>query len=464
MINDSISWAKEQFGACELGDKRRTKRLEKVAVSLAEHIGSSLSLSCSGEEAELEGAYRFVRNANIEPYRIVEGVFKSTAKLAQQTKTILAPEDTTSFGFKHNVDELGDIGGPENSPTKGFFAHSVLLIDAEEMQTLGLIEQIIWKRDNLGYGKSHQRRKRPYETKESYIWEKTSRQVAERLGEKINDVISICDRDADIYDYLFYKTEQKQRFIVRAAQNRQILSEKYQLMLDLIEASKSFGLYEIEIQQRSGRRKRKAKLELRSGRVILKSPTNASNKLPLEVNVVLAQEINAANEEGQLCWVLVTSEPVNNFEEARLVTLYYEKRWRIEEYHKAWKTGAGAERQRMQTSSNLERMVVILGIIAVRLLQLRESLSIDNQKQSYEKAVCTQVLTQEEWIVLWMFVNKNKKPPKKIENLKWAYEAIAKLGGWNNSKRTGVASWLTMWRGWFRLQERVEGYRVAKNV
>ncbi|MBI2791171.1 MAG: hypothetical protein HYX61_04365, partial [Gammaproteobacteria bacterium] len=37
-----------------------------------------------------------------------------------------------------------------------------------------------------------------------------------------------------------------------------------------------------------------------------------------------------------------------------------------------------------------------------------------------------------------------------------------KLGGWNNSKRTGRASWLTIWHGWFRLQDRLEGYLAAQ--
>ncbi|HHT9169613.1 TPA: IS4 family transposase, partial [Legionella pneumophila] len=46
----------------------------------------------------------------------------------------------------------------------------------------------------------------------------------------------------------------------------------------------------------------------------------------------------------------------------------------------------------------------------------------------------------------------------------WAYKAIAKLGGWTDSKRTGKAAWSTIWKGWFRLQERVEGLRIANEL
>lgn len=50
----------------------------------------------------------------------------------------------------------------------------------------------------------------------------------------------------------------------------------------------------------------------------------------------------------------------------------YELRWRIEEFHKAWKSGAGVERQRLQSAGNLERMRVITAFIAAYLLQLQE--------------------------------------------------------------------------------------------
>lgn len=54
----------------------------------------------------------------------------------------------------------------------------------------------------------------------------------------------------------------------------------------------------------------------------------------------------------------------------------YATRWRVEDFHKAWKTGAGAERQRMIELKNVERAVSILAFICVRLLQLREVITI----------------------------------------------------------------------------------------
>ena len=44
----------------------------------------------------------------------------------------------------------------------------------------------------------------------------------ERLGEIQKRVITVCDREADIWHYLHYKVSHGQRFVVRAAQNRRL--------------------------------------------------------------------------------------------------------------------------------------------------------------------------------------------------------------------------------------------------
>jgi hypothetical protein len=73
------------------------------------------------------------------------------------------------------------------------------------------------------------------------------------------------------------------------------------------------------------------------------------------------------------------------------------------------------------------------------------------------------VLDEAEWRVLWMSQEGKRKPlPKAAPSLPWAYEAVAKLGGWLDTKRTGRAGWEAMWDGWFRLQDRVDGYLMAQ--
>ena len=55
-----------------------------------------------------------------------------------------------------------------------------------------------------------------------------------------------------------------------------------------------------------------------------------------------------------------------------------------------------------------------------------------------------------------------RPPPAEAPSLKWAYETLAQLGGWLDTKRTGRAGWAVLWAGWFRLQERVDAVRVSE--
>lgn len=102
----------------------------------------------------------------------------------------------------------------------------MLLLDATSEQTVGLIEQTPWCREASSYGKKHQRKKRAYEDKESYKWEQASIQAKARLGDMMKRTISICDREADLYEYLNYKLQHDQRFVVRAKVDRHVLESQ----------------------------------------------------------------------------------------------------------------------------------------------------------------------------------------------------------------------------------------------
>lgn len=183
---------------------------------------------------------------------------------------------------------------------------------------------------------------------------------------------------------------------------------------------------------------------------------------PITVNVVIAKEQNF-DEGDALEWILLTSEPISSFACTRKITRYYELRWRIEDFHKAWKTGVGAEEQRMQSIENLEKMIVILSFVAIRLLQLKEYFEYPTKLDIDDHILCEELLAETEWKVLWNSVEK-RALPEKIPTAAWAYQAIGKLGGWTNSKKTGKAAWLTIWKGWFRLKERLEGLRIATEM
>jgi hypothetical protein len=462
-LTNPTSWAEAAFGGAQLGDVRRTRRLLKVAASLARHAGSSIPAACEANAAAVEGAYRFARNEAVEPAGIAEAGFTATAELVTKGKhtVLLAPEDSTVLSYEHDVDDLGDVGGPESSTTQGIWVHSAILVDPETERTLGLVAQHRWVRKAEEYGKRHERKELPYEEKESFKWQRTAEEMRRRLGlEVMARVVAVCDREGDVYPYFAHKLEHSERFIVRAEWNRNVTEqENADHLRDVLKAAPALGTAEVELPQRGGRAERTAKLRLTSAKVELRRPKSLKVKCPsrLEVNAVLAEELKPPKGEEPLSWMLLTTEPVESLADVENLLKWYRMRWRIEVFHKAWKTGAGVERQRLQTAENLERIAVVLAFVAIRLIQLRELF------EEGAEVRCDQLLDKETWTLLWVCVEQTK-PPRTAPNAEWAYRALARFAGWTDTKRTGKVGWDTLWKGWSRLQERYEGLQAYKRL
>ncbi len=404
-----------------------------------------------------------MRNAEVSAEAIREGGLQSVARAAhQESGVLLALEDTTSLSYSHKAAaDLGAIGNRREAGQRGFLVHSILLLATAGERTLGLIEQRHWIRDKNKFGQKHARRHRAYADKESFKWEQASKRMAERLGTAMSRTISVCDRESDVYDYLAYKLDQQQRFVLRARADRSMANTSQCLFDTLEQEAQELCQYIVAVAQRGGRRARKATLSLRSLRVDLKAPATYAGVKTLSVNVVLATETDPPEGAEALHWILLTTEPVERAEQAREVMRYYELRWRIEDYHKAWKSGVGVERQRFQSSENLERMLVITAFLAVRLLQLREHLDLlEEQGKGHS---CEPALSREQWQVLWL--SREHAPlPRSPPSLHWACLALARMGGFADTKRTGRPGWAAMWHGWARLQQRIEGYRLAQQM
>ena len=450
-------WASFTFSKCNLGDKRRTARLVKTLENIASNVGQSIVRS-SPTDADVEGTYRLIRNDHVNADAIAEGGFQATAELAESSDVLLAIEDTTSLSYKHTVKELGYSGNSESGRTKSLLAHSVMLYDPEKQQTLGLIEQARWTRDNNEYGKRKDRGRKPYEDKESFKWETASRAVSERLKAHADKYISVCDREADIIEYLSYKQRHSQRFVVRAAFNRPL--EEDTRLFDYVGEQQDAGDYRIHIPQRGGRVGREATFSIRFAPVSILAPTRKQKRIePINANVILCEEQTSTDKP--LKWVLLTSEPVSSSEEARQIVRYYEARWKIEDFHKVWKTnGTNVEGLRMQQADNMERMAVILAFAAMRIYQLKEY----GDSESISQAPCSRCLSPIHWKLLWRKIHKGKKVPKDAPTMKWAYHALGRLGGWKDSKRNGRVGYTSLWDGWEKLEGLVEGFKLFQEL
>lgn len=455
MFSRTYDWAYDTFHKANLGDKRRVKRLINLASMLATKLGRSI-VKAFNSAAETEGAYRFIRNPDVDANDIAEAGFNSTAKLMEQHQTVLALEDTTSLEFKYPSVEQEMGHTTSHKTSRGMQAHSVLAYCPEQEQVIGLLEQYRWTRDVAQHGQSKRSTQRPYLEKESYKWERASQRMSQRLGERMQGVISICDRESDLIEYLQYKCHQQQRFVVRSMLSRNIEEADNKLYAygDTLQPA---GRREVFVAQKGGRKARTVICDVRFAPVTIRMPSNKSGEsTPLNYVSCIEQGTNKG-----LCWHLLTSEPVNSKEQAQNIIRYYEKRWLIEEFHKAWKSGGTqVEKLRLHSKDNLERMIVVLAFIATKVHQLRY---LGMVPKVSELKNCEQLLTPLEWKLLWKKREK-KKLPKQVPSLRWACLGIGRLGGRNDSKRNGRVGWEALWEGWFKLQTILKGYELAMSL
>ena len=71
---DNDQWVLQQFGECELGDKRRTERLKKVAGNMLASPEKSLPEQ-NVDWADVKAAYRFFDNPNITFEKVAQHNF-----------------------------------------------------------------------------------------------------------------------------------------------------------------------------------------------------------------------------------------------------------------------------------------------------------------------------------------------------------------------------------------------------
>ncbi|ENM5739736.1 IS4 family transposase, partial [Vibrio mimicus] len=252
-ISNSAQWAKHVFQHANLGDSRRVNRLIKLSATLAAHSGKS------------------VPQAN-QSAADIEAGFLATKQDALTFDTLLALEDTSSLSFSHKGvrDELGHTTSHHSS--RGFQAHSVLLYAPLQMQVVGLIEQQLWTRDIATKGKRNDATKRPYIEKESFKWQRASQNMAQRLGSHMSQVVSVCDRESDLIEYLQYKLTHQQRFVVRSMISRHIEEAEGKLYL-YGKSLQSAGERQVEVVQKGGRKGRVATCEVRFSPITLKMPS-----------------------------------------------------------------------------------------------------------------------------------------------------------------------------------------------
>ena len=477
MNHHESSWASEEFAEVDLGDKRLDARLIKLCESFSDAPESPINQACA-DWAETKAAYRFFQNENVEVGEILTAHRGKTAQRAQEHQTILALQDTSYFVYTNHpkTKGLGKMSlkkgkNVQKIYSNGLMAHTCLAVTTEGLP-LGLLDQKIFSRKirakKVGKAKSHDRL--PIEEKESYRWLEALENTKVVMGDA--RIVTVCDREADLYDFFKRSHQIGAPVLVRANSDRTInrnsrYAEKgVEKLWKRMRQEPETGSYTIDIPKRSKtkhckeRGARTATVSVRFAPFTLNPPRNhvkhGTEQLPdIGMYAVYVLEEVPPDGEERVEWMLLTNLPVKSYEDAYEKVLWYGLRWRIEMYFKVLKSGFRVEACRLGHADRLERYLTVMSIVAWRLFMFTLIARTDPETP------CSAFLADHEWKVLFIKANRSKAIPKRPPCIGEVVIWVAKLGGYLARKNDGPPGTVTLWRGWKRLADLSEGWNVA---
>ncbi len=278
---------------------------------------------------------------------------------------------------------------------------------------------------------------------------------------------SLSSGRVDNFEVFVHLQQQKCQWVIRARDlNRHLVTMDDEVMplSEFLDHMELRGTYELHLRARPDQPARIAKIEVSSGRVFMPLPRHKSPWLksqspkPIAMNVVRVREVDAPEGVEPVEWILYTSLPVATFAQVWLVIEYYEARWLVEEFHKALKSGTSVKKRQLKDTLRLEPMVALMSVVAVRLLKLKTLANTEPDRLA--RTVVPMLWLQMLWLQMLKAVRKNLRRVHDLTIYEF-YRELARLGGFLGRKSDGEPGWITIWRGWEKLNTLVQGAELA---
>lgn len=450
-------WAEENFGACDFGDQRLNKRMLQIAEAAARNSTASFP-DMFKDWNNLKAAYRFFDHPQTSFEKVARAHWEAVRDVPAGTYLLISDSTELNFGRGREIEQVGPIGGHHSG--RGFLLHSMLMADAEQGEFLGIAAQSLMTRTPAPQQETTTSRlQRP---RESQKWS----HLVEEVGSPPEGArfIHVMDSEADDFEVIYRIREARCDWLIRGChQNRKILTPEgnEQALGEYLATLPVQGSYELKVRKRGRRQARTAKLDVHVGTFSMPAPRHQSAYVqpldpePITMNVVWVRETNPPNEKDAIEWVLLTSLEIDDFDETWKILEYYERRWIVEEWHKAIKTGCRLEERQLKDGSRLEVVAGLFSVVAARLMRLRSEARTRPHRRATE-------LVPPLWLEALQTMRKDFRNAKDF-TIREFIRAIAKVGGFLARKSDGEPGWITIWRGWRQFHTYLQGYQRAKS-
>lgn len=465
-----MEWTLEEFGEADLGDARLSSRLTKLANDFSQQPEKSIPESCRSW-SETKAAYRFFDNEKVTAKKILQPHIDSSLIRMQGQPVILLVQDTTVLNYTGQT-QRKNSGPTTKNKTKGILLHPTLAITPERL-CLGVIDYEQWFRPELANKAASERSRinhlRAPSDKESYRWVRSYQKANEYAAKLPNStIVSVADREGDLFE-LYQEASQaaegnSAHWLIRASYDRRLVSEtgevQYNKLIEAVKLSGEKGRIKFNLAARAGKPSKNIEQKIYFAEVNL-SPTQRQKRRhgyeSIKTSVVIASEINAADGEKPIEWVLLTSLPVSLLAEACKIIDWYQCRWQIEIYFKILKSGCKVEKLQINDDTRFRPCLALYMIIAWRILYItmlgRECPHVN----------CEIVFDKIEWQTAYI-VLKHEKPPKDPPPLNEMIKLIASLGGFLNRSGDNNPGPSALWKGMNGIYEHVKAREAFELV
>lgn len=447
------------FGDVDLGHKSRNACFVRVANVISRHPGGTLPDKFSNPNDYVAMDRLMNRKETTHASVLTPHYQRTLEKMQAHAGVVLIVHDTTVLDYSNRKTlKLTALGNGHGS---GYLCHNSLAVDPQSRDVFGLLSQILHQRVAVGK-KEGVRKKRTRDTRESRLWSCAVEACPAVPADK--RWVDVCDRGADIFEFLATEVRLGRSCVVRSMHNRSIRVDhdgqgEQTLLYTHLRSLPAVGATQaMKIHDRALKTERTAHLCVSHAAVEILPPhvkKGEYEQKPIRAWAVRVWEESPLAMSTKLEWFLVCLEPVTSATAAWEKASWYECRWMVEEFHKAQKTGCQIEDLQFRTEQALQPMIGILSVTAVMLLNLRQAA---RRPDAHERKA-TEVVAPIYEEVLRAYRYKKQRGELSVYEF---YLAVARLGGHMNRKADGFPGWLTLWRGWQKLEIMVAGVETDR--
>jgi len=304
-------------------------------------------------------------------------MFEASARRSAGESFVFCAIDGTSLSLT-DYDRSKGFGpvGSRAEGGRGLKVVNAMVLSAEGVP-LGVSSQRYWARADRRR-RLHRDKLRPSD-KETRHWLDAMRQTREVMAEHAPS--TRCwfqlDREGDAWPMLKEAGLGEHWFTIRACRKRRVLlpdgAKAY--LWPLLAQQPVKTTYALEVRAAGRRKARSANMVVRACTVTLDiRDKRTSERSTIDLNVVQAIECGTTPVgEAPIQWTLLTNRPIEILKDVTDVIAGYSMRWRIEELHRTWKSGAcSVEDNQLRSASAAIKWATILMGVAARIERIKQ--------------------------------------------------------------------------------------------